>query len=321
MLEGVGVSPLAERVFRILLRLPGSTTAQLADHADLDETGVSTSLEQLVRSGLVQETGGDEAVRRWLPLDPRGAVQALVRQRQEGLEKAVHAAELLSTEFAEGLLTSRRRQPAEVVDGEDRVVAAMMSLVALAKHDVAVLDAPPYVDHGASRTAEQSLLTRGVASRAVYSTAALEIPGRYESIRQMVREGEQARVLPTVPLKLLMVDGKHSLLPLSVHDGRVRSAIIVHPSMLSSALSALFDALWNQAMPLPVEDDVLPEGFNATDRRLVALLASGVKDEVIARELGISARTLGRRITRVMDQLGAASRFQAGAQAQRRGWL
>jgi DNA-binding NarL/FixJ family response regulator len=41
---------------------------------------------------------------------------------------------------------------------------------------------------------------------------------------------------------------------------------------------------------------------------------------VIARHLGVSGRTLRRRIAQVQEQLGATSRFQAGLRAGRRGW-
>ena len=36
--------------------------------------------------------------------------------------------------------------------------------------------------------------------------------------------------------------------------------------------------------------------------------------------LGVSGRTLRRRIAQVQEELGATSRFQAGLQAGRRGW-
>jgi DNA-binding NarL/FixJ family response regulator len=42
-------------------------------------------------------------------------------------------------------------------------------------------------------------------------------------------------------------------------------------------------------------------------------------DEAIARELGISVRTLGRRTSRLLGGLGARTRFQAGMQAGHRG--
>jgi DNA-binding NarL/FixJ family response regulator len=83
---------------------------------------------------------------------------------------------------------------------------------------------------------------------------------------------------------------------------------------LTSALQVLFDQLWSQATPLRLSENADP---NTT---LINLLASGMKDEAIARQLGVSGRTLRRRIAQVQEQLGATSRFQAGLQAGRRGW-
>ena len=43
--------------------------------------------------------------------------------------------------------------------------------------------------------------------------------------------------------------------------------------------------------------------------------------EQISRALGISLRTVRRRVAEITDDLGADSRFQAGVEAVRRGWL
>ncbi|WP_236246648.1 helix-turn-helix domain-containing protein [Streptomyces sp. CC210A] len=51
------------------------------------------------------------------------------------------------------------------------------------------------------------------------------------------------------------------------------------------------------------------------------LLAAGLKDEAIARRLGVHVHTARRRITRLLDALDARTRFQAGARATARGWL
>jgi DNA-binding NarL/FixJ family response regulator len=59
----------------------------------------------------------------------------------------------------------------------------------------------------------------------------------------------------------------------------------------------------------------------AEDAHLLALMAAGLKDEVVARRLGLSLRTVRRRIANLMDELGADTRFQAGLEAARRGWL
>jgi DNA-binding NarL/FixJ family response regulator len=54
---------------------------------------------------------------------------------------------------------------------------------------------------------------------------------------------------------------------------------------------------------------------------VLELLALGAKDEVIARHLGVSLRTARRRVADLFDELGAATRFQAGVEAGRRGWV
>ena len=54
---------------------------------------------------------------------------------------------------------------------------------------------------------------------------------------------------------------------------------------------------------------------------LLDQLAGGAKDEQIARALGLSLRTVRRRVAEILDELGADSRFQAGVEAVRRGWI
>lgn len=54
---------------------------------------------------------------------------------------------------------------------------------------------------------------------------------------------------------------------------------------------------------------------------IAGLLAKGLKDEAVARRLGISLRTCRKHIAQLMDDLGAGSRFQAGVHAVRRGLL
>lgn len=56
-------------------------------------------------------------------------------------------------------------------------------------------------------------------------------------------------------------------------------------------------------------------------RRLLRLMRTGATDPAIARELGVSLRTLYRRIARLQSLLGVRSRFQLGVLAAELGWL
>ncbi|MEV0268064.1 hypothetical protein AB0H43_04745 [Hamadaea sp. NPDC050747] len=316
-LDAVGVSAAAVRVYRAMLRSPGRPVdAGLAEEVGFPVARLADLVGELMQAELVERGDGGHRAR-----DPKVGIAALVRGRQEALEQVLQAASALAVEYAEGITRGEPSRLAEVVDGERAAVDMMMELVGSATREVAVLDAPPYVDHDASAKAEESAFARNIRNRAIYATAALELPGRYDVIMAAIRAGEQARTLADVPLKLIVVDGVRALLPLSVREGRIRSVIVVHPSLLSSALAALFESLWERAAPLRPDTPGLPDDLDEVDRALLTLLGSGLKDEAMARQLGVSARTLGRRITRLLDRLGATSRFQAGIQASRRGWV
>jgi DNA-binding NarL/FixJ family response regulator len=51
------------------------------------------------------------------------------------------------------------------------------------------------------------------------------------------------------------------------------------------------------------------------------MLMAGTPDDRAADALGVSPRTYSRRVGELTLLLGVQSRFQAGAEAARRGWL
>lgn len=96
--------------------------------------------------------------------------------------------------------------------------------------------------------------------------------------------------------------------------------LVVQPCGLFTALEALFEHIWRAALPFH-DREADSQRLLPQDRRLLALLAGGVSDEGIAHELGVSRRTLYRRVEILGARLGASTRFQLALLAQRRGWL
>lgn len=54
---------------------------------------------------------------------------------------------------------------------------------------------------------------------------------------------------------------------------------------------------------------------------VVQQLLTGATDLTASRQLGLSPRTYSRRVSELLEYLGVESRFQAGVEAARRGWL
>ncbi|WP_159080652.1 LuxR C-terminal-related transcriptional regulator [Nocardia suismassiliense] len=54
---------------------------------------------------------------------------------------------------------------------------------------------------------------------------------------------------------------------------------------------------------------------------MLRALSTGSRDEVVARTMNVSVRTMRRRFAEIMDDLQAHTRFQAGFMVARSGWL
>lgn len=156
----------------------------------------------------------------------------------------------------------------------------------------------------------------GRRARAIYPVRALaEVPAVLEA---RVEIGEDVRVLPIIPTRLLVIGTTHAILPDPL--GEITTPrMMVRQRGLVEALALLFEELWERASPV-VEYERGAKG-DEPRRQLLHQLAAGAQDEQIARRLGLSLRTVRRRVAEVMAELGVDSRFQAGVEACRRGWL
>jgi hypothetical protein len=157
---------------------------------------------------------------------------------------------------------------------------------------------------------------QGRRVRAIYPARALqEAPA---TLMGRAAIGEQIRVLPEVTTRLAIVGTSRALLPDPLGVGNDRRVAIRQPSIVQVA-TMWFDMLWERATAVPTLDR--GEARPDLRRLLLAQLADGAKDEQIARNLDVSLRTVRRRIAALMTDLGVDTRFQAGVEAARRGWL
>jgi DNA-binding NarL/FixJ family response regulator len=99
--------------------------------------------------------------------------------------------------------------------------------------------------------------------------------------------------------------------------------VLVGPSALLDGLVEIFEAYWQRSTPLwsTGRREVGGTGLSEEEYEVLQLLAAGLKDEAIARQLGISMRTARRRISSLITTLGVGTRFQAGVEAARRDLL
>lgn len=318
MLRAVGVEEFDEYVYRALLRRPGATPDDLASIVDASVDMVGTALSRLTRLGLVRPA---EPAGGYAPNDPEPALAALVHRREAELHGMRSAAVELAADFRIGQLRANPGQLVEVVTGLQNIYRRTMEIYESATYEIVAFERPPYAvppDFDEVAT-ELPLLERGVALRVVYTAEALNVPKKFDTVRALTEHGELARTLPALPLKLMIVDRRVARVPLTSDVYATESVAIIQSSGLLDALIALFEAYWARAHP--IGGGVGAAELSREEAKVLELLSAGYKDEAIARHLQTSMRTVGRRVERILARLDAATRFQAGAQAARRGWL
>lgn len=321
MLEALGITPVEEQVYGLLLTRSRLSVADLVAKTGLPVEVLERGLEVLVTKGLVRQSAGRDA--EYVAAPPDYAIEVLISQQLGALQEVRAAAADLASRHR---LAVQELDPAaliEVVSGAESVRQLWWQLNKTARSEIAVFDAPPYaVSLAEAESQQQHLVNERVRLRTVFDRSLLEDPAHVRRIMAGIEAGEQARVA-RVPLKLVVVDREWGLLPLTHAGSQTPEAVlIIRDSVLLDSLLALFESVWENAVEVRPSDTGTdrPAG-EAELRELARLLAVGMTDIGIARHLGISERTVRRRIKDLLEELRAHSRFQAGVRAHERGWL
>jgi len=319
MLESLGLGAAEEEIYRLLVARRAAQAAELAAATGRPRADVDTSLKCLVAQGLASETGCVFA-----PAPPGVALNALLRQRQDELRQAERDVAALVDEYRS---SDAVRDVIEVMTDVETVRRRFFQIQDAARREVLSMVVPnlTVVPHR-QNTAEQSGMKRGVVYRALLDRRALAAPNMAADVRESLARGQQIRVVDTVPVKMMIVDGEIAMLPLHHDSDDSPASLLIHRSGLLGVLIAFFEAEWARAYPLrpgPAPDElaeVHPGDLDEDDQRVLALLLSGLTDQAIAGQLDLSLRTVHRRIHQLMTKAGVESRIQLGWAAARNGW-
>jgi predicted transcriptional regulator len=327
MLGAVGLDPVEEELYRLLVVAGDATAETLSAQTGHRVDIVTVAVETFVERGLVvrDDRGDDGAVYSAAP--PAVALGALLREQRD----ALYSAELDLAELADAHRTvSAGRTPTdvlEVITDLDAVRHRFAQVQLAAQREVRSMMVPnltvvPYDENDAGY--EQ--MRRGIRYRAILDRRALDQPGMVRAILRDLARGEQIRVADEVPVKMMIIDDTMALLPLAAERNTAPESVLVHAGGLLSALSAYFEAAWERAYPLwpnRAGDDLVemrPGDIDELDSQILALLLAGLTDQALAGQLGLSLRTVQRRIRVLMDKAGVDTRIQLGWHAGRAGW-
>ncbi|GLZ75868.1 hypothetical protein Afil01_06750 [Actinorhabdospora filicis] len=305
-LRALGIDEEQERIYRHLVSAGPAHAPVLAAALGRDTREVAAILDVLTAAGLVSRDAD-----RYLAAPPEIALRSLLVRRRDELGRAETAMAELTELFRASSSGRSVRDLVEVVTGVDGVRQRFAQLQSGAAKDLrAFVRSNPMAVSAAQNTAEGEAVQRGVRYRIVVEKAVLAEPGLLARAEESLEAGEEIRIVPDLPLRMIIADGELGLVPLS--SAGEPGAIVVHPSGLLDALIALFESTWDRAMALQPDDVPYADDLIELDRRIIALLLQGFTDNAVAKQLDISARTVQRRIRYLMDEAQVSTRMQLG---------
>jgi DNA-binding CsgD family transcriptional regulator len=322
-----GLNDVDMAVYARCLEEAGHDEASLARALGAAEETVRRSVERLLALNLLVRSSDGHGCSPLLAVSPDAAsarmaapVEQRIREQRQSLSRSL--AEL--SRFLPVYLERDRRLNAFQVVGNIHDVRLLLNQAALRCRGE-VMSAQPgggtRVPEAMSEALERDrgMLERGIRLRTLYHhTARFNIPSQ-EYVSAASRFGAEYRTVHDLFGRLIVFD--RELAFLQTQDDQFGAVVVREPSTVAY-LCEIFDHTWEMAKPFAnASDDGLEEVARELDHTIVRLLASGLKDEALARRLGMSLRTIRRHIANIMQELGATSRFQAGVVAAQRGLL
>ncbi|MBV1855643.1 helix-turn-helix domain-containing protein [Catellatospora tritici] len=244
------------------------------------------------------------------------AIETEMARRREEIRRTREQLSTLNELYVRDRLQRHSNQAIDLIEHWETVRIVLTDAVAQAQHEVMTCQV------GGGRPAsvlaealprDLAMLSRGVRLRTLYQhTARFHLPTQ-AYVEATTAAGSLVRTLDELPGTLIIVDRSVAFLP---DRSPTQGAIVVREPSLVAFLCDIFDQAWTKASQFGSGPAAVRAVTDSVVRTIVQLLADGVKDDVIARRLGMSIRTCRRHIADLMERLGANSRFQAGVLAQ-----
>ena len=250
-LTQLGLTSYEAKAYVALTRRGSSTAAEVARLAGVPRQRIYDVLASLVGKGLAMNRPG--TVVKYAATPPDTALEHLVADRRKELAELERAAkemvEQLGPAFDAGQAQTDPLEYIEVLRDRRAINARFGELQAGIKDEILVFTKPPYATPVESNV-EGVEVAKTHQARSIYEFSIFDTGQSIEGVRRFVAAGEEARFVPELPLKLVIID--EMIVMFGMEDPIAGSSeltivVIEHPS-LAKVLKIAFESMWAQGL-------------------------------------------------------------------------
>jgi sugar-specific transcriptional regulator TrmB len=248
----LGLTSYEARAYVALTRRDSFTAAQVARVAELPRQRIYDVLGSLVQRGLAGTRPG--SVVKYAATEPAQAIARLVASRRQELtaleEVAAATTRTLSAAYVAGRQHTDPLEYIEVLRDPGAINARFTELQAGIKQEILVFTKPPYAKPP-QENVEGLEVIQSHRARSIYEFSVFDDPAVAGGVRRFVEQGEEARFVTELPLKLVIIDETIVMFgmqdPVAISTPDLTMMVVEHPS-LARVLKTAFDAYWAQGV-------------------------------------------------------------------------
>ncbi len=303
----LGVGTAGEALYRQILRAQGQTLATHIRDLALGDAEAQQALAELRTHRLVRvaDDGGLTADHPRASLERVVSVEeARLATRRQDLARLRDTIDQFVTDYRVGQELSAQTPPTRERVDPTVLVSVHEQLAAASVGPIRRTQAVPAVGDPQDHATTAAQVAGGRDLRTLYRADVVDAAA--DGMRQWAELGEQQRISAHLPSQFVCF-GSDAALATTQWGRSEGDWVVLRDPMVVAAFVELFERLWDGAAAAPGAVEGADDSGNDD---LLALMQQGLKDEAIARVLGVSLRTVRRRIAGLMQSHGVETRFQ-----------
>jgi sugar-specific transcriptional regulator TrmB len=250
-LTRLGLTSYEAKAYLALIRRDSSTAAEVARLAGVPRQRIYDVLASLLEKGLTSTRPG--RVVKYAATAPSQAIERLVNEHRERLSDLERDAkgmlEHLGPAYAAGQGHTDPLEYIEVLRDRGAINERFDELQSQIKDEILVFTKPPYATPPQEEVKGLEV-SREHKACSVYEFSIFDDPATIEGVRRFIEAGEEARFVPELPLKLVIIDETIVMFGMEdpVAGGSEMTIVVVEHPQLAKILKIAFSSVWNEGL-------------------------------------------------------------------------
>jgi HTH-type transcriptional regulator, sugar sensing transcriptional regulator len=266
-LTRLGLTSYEAKAYLTLIRRDSFTAAQVARQSGLPRQRIYDVLGSLVQKGLAVARPGN--VVKYSATTPELAIDLLLTAHRDELSRMERDARQMVTDlkpaYEAGQAHTDPLEYIEVLRDRRAINERFAELQAAVKKEILVFTKPPYATPP-QENVEGLEVIRTHEARSLYEFSIFDDPPAMRGVQRFVEAGEDARFVPSLPLKLVIID--ETIVMFGMEDPVAGSSdltiVVVEHQSLAKVLKTAFNAIWDTGLTFEQAHDMLVDRKQAT---------------------------------------------------------